>query len=83
MVERWQEFRDSGRLMLTEHRPTIPLETYARLMVLKQAYRCGDRTLVAEVSDSMLLRLFRGSLSRSACRTSGRAASSPGGSASR
>ena len=59
LVERWrQEFRDTGRLVLTEGRPTIPLETYVRLMVLKQRYRWGYRTLVSEVSDSIHLRRF-------------------------
>jgi len=58
-VERWrQEFRETGRLVLTEGRPTIPLESYVRLMVLKQRYRWGYRTLVAEVSDSIHLRRF-------------------------
>ena len=57
LVERWrQEFRETGRLVLTEGRPTIPLETYVRLMVLKQRCRWGYRTLVAEVSDSIHLR---------------------------
>jgi len=59
LVERWQrEFQDTGRLVLTEGRPTIPLETYVRLMVLKQRYRWGYRSLVAEVSDSIHLRRF-------------------------
>ena len=59
LVERWRrEFRETGRLVLTEGRPTIPLETYVRLMLLKQRYRCGYRTLVAEVSDSIHLRRF-------------------------
>ena len=59
LVERWrQEFRETGRLVLTEGRPTIPLETYVRLMVLKQRYRWGYRTLVTEVSDSIHLRRF-------------------------
>jgi transposase, IS5 family len=59
LVERWrQEFRESGRAVLTEGRPTIALETYVRLMVLKQRYRWGYRTLVAEVSDSIHLRRF-------------------------
>jgi IS5 family transposase len=59
LVERWQqEFRETGRLVLTEGRPTIPLETFVRLMVLKQRYRWGYRTLVAEVSDSIHLRRF-------------------------
>jgi transposase, IS5 family len=59
LVERWQqEFRETGRLVLTEGRPTIPLETFVRLMVLKARYRWGYRTLVAEVSDSIHLRRF-------------------------
>jgi IS5 family transposase len=59
LVERWrQEFRETGRLVLTEGRPTIPLETFVRLMVLKQRYRWGYRSLVAEVSDSIHLRRF-------------------------
>ena len=59
LVERWQrELRETGRLVLTEGRPTIALETYIRLMVLKQRYRWGYRTLVAEVSDSIHLRRF-------------------------
>jgi transposase, IS5 family len=59
IVERWQrEFRETGRLVLTEGRPTIAMETFVRLMVLKQRYRWGYRTLVAEVSDSIHLRRF-------------------------
>src|ERR1700752_3216754 len=59
LVEHWrQEFHETGRLVLTEGRPTIALETYVRLMVLKQRYRWGYRTLVAEVSDSIHLRRF-------------------------
>ena len=44
--------------MLTDGRPTIAMETYVRLMVLKQRYRWGYRTLMAEVSDSIHLRRF-------------------------
>jgi IS5 family transposase len=59
LVERWrEEFRETGRLVLTEGRPTIAMEVYVRLMVLKQRYRWGYRTLVAEVSDSIHLRRF-------------------------
>ena len=59
LVERWrQEFRETGRRVLTEGRPTVPLETYVRLMVLKARYRWGYRSLVAEVSDSIHLRRF-------------------------
>jgi transposase, IS5 family len=59
LVERWrQEFEQTGRAVLTEGRPTIALESYVRLMLLKQRYRWGYRTLVAEVSDSIHLRRF-------------------------
>ena len=59
LVERWQwEVRETGRLVLTDGRPTIALESYVRLMVLKARYRWGYRTLVAEVSDSIHLRRF-------------------------
>jgi IS5 family transposase len=43
---------------LTDGRPTIAMETYVRLMVLKQRYRWGYRSLMAEVSDSIHLRRF-------------------------
>ena len=59
IVERWQrEFERTGRAVLTEGRPTIAMESFIRLMVLKQRYRWGYRTLVAEVSDSIHLRRF-------------------------
>ena len=42
IVEQWRrEVRETGRLVLTEGRPTIAMETYVRLMVLKQRYRWG------------------------------------------
>jgi transposase, IS5 family len=73
----------AGRSVLVDGRPTIAMETYVRLMVLKQRYRWGYRTLVAEVSDSIHLRRFcRISLSER-CRTSRRSASSRVGSARR
>ena len=76
IVERWRrEFRETGRLVLTEGRPTIAMETYVRLMVLKQRYRWGYRTLVAEVSDSIHLRRFCRISCRSGCRTSRRCGS--------
>ena len=46
------------RPVLSDGRPTIAMETYVRLMVLKQRYRWGYQTLVAEVSDSIHLRRF-------------------------
>jgi IS5 family transposase len=39
-------------------RPTIAMETYVRLMLLKQRHGWGYRTLVGEVSDSIHLRRF-------------------------
>jgi IS5 family transposase len=39
-------------------RPTIAIETYVRLMVLKHRHGWGYRSLVAEVSDSIHLRRF-------------------------
>jgi IS5 family transposase len=59
LVERWrQEFEETRRLVLSEGRPTIALERFVWLMVLKQRYRWGYRTLVAEASDSIHLRRF-------------------------
>jgi IS5 family transposase len=59
LVERWQqEFAATGRRVLDAGRPTIAMQTFVRLMVLKQRHRWGYRTLVAEVSDSIHLRRF-------------------------
>jgi IS5 family transposase len=59
IVERFRrEVVEERRAVLTDGRPTIAMETYVRLMVLKQRYRWGYRTLVAEVSDSIHLRRF-------------------------
>jgi IS5 family transposase len=59
LLERWRwEVVETGRLVLTDGRPTIAMETYVRLMVLKARYRWGYRSLVAEVSDSIHLRRF-------------------------
>ncbi|MGH2798301.1 MAG: ISNCY family transposase [Thermoleophilaceae bacterium] len=59
IVAHWRrEVEQTQRAVLTDGRPTIAMETYVRLMVLKQRYRWGYRTLVAEVSDSIHLRRF-------------------------
>lgn len=59
IVERFRrEVVEDRRSVLTDGRPTIAMETYVRLMVLKQRYRWGYRTLVVEVSDSIHLRRF-------------------------
>lgn len=39
-------------------RPTIPMETYLRLMYLKHRYGLGYETLVKEVADSLSWRRF-------------------------
>jgi IS5 family transposase len=43
---------------VSQGRPTIPIETYVRLMVVKQRTGWGYETLVREVSDSLHLRRF-------------------------
>lgn len=55
----WQREALASGVSAAEHgRPTIAIETYVRLMVLKQRHGWGYRTLVAEVSDSIHLRRF-------------------------
>jgi IS5 family transposase len=52
IAERWEcSARERGR-------PTIAMETYVRLMVVKQRSGWGYETLVREVSDSLHLRRF-------------------------
>jgi len=59
LLERWRrEVVETGRAVLSDGRPTIAMQTYVRLMVLKARYRWGYRVLVAEVSDSIHLRRF-------------------------
>jgi IS5 family transposase len=59
IVAHWRrELDETGRAVLTEGRPTIAMETFVRLMIVKQRYRWGYRTLVSEVSDSIHLRRF-------------------------
>src|SRR5215210_6616839 len=55
----WQREALASGTSAAEHgRPTIAIETYVRLMVLKQRHGWGYRGLVAEVSDSIHLRRF-------------------------
>jgi len=55
----WQrEALVSGTSTAEHGRLTLAIETYVRLMVLKQRHGWGYRTLVAEVSDSIDLRRF-------------------------
>ena len=42
LVAHWRrEVLETGRAVLTDGRPTIAMETYVRLLVLKQRYRWG------------------------------------------
>lgn len=59
IAEHWRrEVIETGRAVLTNGRPTIAMETYVRLMVIKQRCGWGYETLVTEVSDSIHLRRF-------------------------
>ena len=42
----------------TKGRPTVPVQTYLRLMYLKFRYQLGYEALVKEVSDSLMWRTF-------------------------
>lgn len=48
----------STRLACRVGRPTIPMETFLRLMYLKHRYQLGYETLVSEVADSLSWRRF-------------------------
>jgi IS5 family transposase len=55
----WQrEAERRGRSAAGHGRPTIPMQTYVRLMVVKQRYGWGYERLVREVADSLSLRRF-------------------------
>ena len=53
-----REAQLSGVSAVDHGRPTLAIETYVRLMVLKHRHGWGYRSLVAEVSDSIHLRRF-------------------------
>jgi IS5 family transposase len=58
-VKHWEREAAVSGVSAADHgRPTLAIETYVRLMVLKQRHGWGYRTLVAEVSDSIHLRRF-------------------------
>jgi IS5 family transposase len=59
IASHWErEAEVSGRSAAGHGRPTIAMETYVRLMVVKQRAGWGYETLVGEVSDSLHLRRF-------------------------
>jgi transposase, IS5 family len=53
-----REAETRGRSAKGHGRPTIAMQTYLRLMVLKHRYGWGYETLMREVSDSLHLRRF-------------------------
>jgi transposase, IS5 family len=56
---RWQvEAGATGRSSAGHGRPTISMQTYVRLMVVKHRTGWGYETLMREVSDSLHLRRF-------------------------
>src|SRR3990170_2628248 len=63
IVDAWladDRFFEPYRLRFNTHigRPTVPVETYLRLMYLKHRYGFGYETLVREVADSLHWRRF-------------------------
>jgi IS5 family transposase len=58
-----------GYFDATFGRPSIPVETYLRLMFLKFCHRLGYESLCAEVADSIGWRRFTGWASTAKCRT--------------
>jgi len=59
VTEHWQSEGERRGCSAASHgRPTIAMETYVRLMVVKQRTGWGYETLVREVSDSLHLRRF-------------------------
>ena len=61
-VSVWELWREQdarlGTSALTEGRPTIPIETFVRMMVVKARSGWGYERLVREVGDSLHLRRF-------------------------
>jgi transposase, IS5 family len=55
---RWEQLLLEARSVPGVGRPTIPMETYVRLMVVKHRSGWGYETLMREVSDSLHLRRF-------------------------
>lgn len=59
IVAHWErEAEARGRSARGHGRPTIPMQTYVRLMVVKHRYGWGYETLMREISDSLHLRRF-------------------------
>lgn len=57
-TEHWRKAAAEAHLAAMWGRPTIPMATYLRLMVLKHRSGLGYETLMAAVADSLHLRRF-------------------------
>ena|SRR5947209_20308787 len=83
IVERWRsEFEQTGRLVLSEGRPTIAMETFVRLMVLK-ATAGGIGRWLARCRIRCICGASAGLACPAACPTSRRSESSRDGSGPR
>jgi IS5 family transposase len=58
IAAQWEREAAAGRASVGYGRPTIAIDTYVRLMVVKHRTGWGYETLVREVSDSLHLRRF-------------------------
>jgi hypothetical protein len=84
IVARWRwEVLHTGRAVITEGRPTIAMETYVRLMLLKQRYRWGIARWWRRSQTRFTCGASVGSVCASGCPTSRRSESSPGASGRR
>jgi IS5 family transposase len=55
---RWERLLAEAESVPGRGRPTIPMETYVRLMIIKHRFGWGYETLMREVLDSIHLRRF-------------------------
>ncbi len=58
IAARWERLTAEAGSVPGRGRPTIPMDTYVRLMILKHRCGYGYETLMREVSDSLHLRRF-------------------------
>ncbi len=58
IAARWERLQTEAGCQAGRGRPTIAMETYVRLMVVKHRSGWGYETLMREISDSLHLRRF-------------------------
>jgi len=84
ILAHWRdEALKTQRAVLSDGRPTIAMESYVRLMVLKARYRWGIGRSWRRCRTRSICDGSAGSPCARGCRTSPRSESSPGGSAQR